>query len=68
MELNSDINLPATASLYVCSRVFLPTIGKRRHECKENRSKICLFINYFIANPKMAKKDVTKFGSETTFS
>ena len=65
VELISDINLPATASLYVRTRVCLPTIGKRRHKCEENRSKKCLFINYCIADPEIAKKDVAKFGSET---
>ena len=49
------------------SRVCLPTIGKRRHACEENRCSKCSFLNYFIDDPVLAEKDVAKFGSATTF-
>ena len=68
-EIKPSIYLPETASLYVRSKVCLPTTGDRRHECEDNRCAQCSFVNYFIEDPMLSKEQKkyvcrTNFGEE----
>ena len=67
-EINPDIVLPQTVSLFVGLRVCIQTLGERRHECEENRCRQCSFVNFFIRDPTLTKAKSSSYGSLTTFS
>ena len=65
-EIKPCIYLPETASLYVRSKVCIPTTGDRRHECEDNRCSQCSFVNYFIEDHTLTKEQ-KKYSCRTTF-
>ena len=65
-EVSRSIKLPETISMFVRSRVCLPTHGDRRHECEQNRCRRCSFVNYFIED-KETPKSMSKYSSLVRF-
>ena len=67
-ELVFGLNLPATVSQFVRERVCPGTKGEDRHRCENNACKKCSFVNYFIDDPNIKRKDAEKVGCVTTFT
>ena len=66
-ELKPELELPATVSLYVRSRICSQKHGDQLHECQENRCKNCSFVNYFVKDPSISKEQ-SRYVNHTTFS
>ena len=67
-EVNPQVALPATGSIYVRGRVCKNTKGKFRHNCEDNLCKSCSFTNYFVTDPSVTKQKAKKEGAVIQFS
>ena len=67
-ELVTELSLPAKVSQYVRERICRGTKGEDRHKCENILCKKCSFVNYFIDNPNIKRKDAKKVGCVTTFA
>ena len=67
-EINPQVALPATGSIYVRGRVCKNTKGKFRHNCEDNLCKSCSFTNYFVNDPSVTKQKAKKEGAAIQFS
>ena len=67
LELDPDVSLPATVSIFVRERLCRGTTPEQRHSCEDNLCKHCSFTNYLIFDETLSRKKDKAAACETTF-